>query len=436
MGRTARKRRRKCENILKCSTKTDEKLYKKLKSWLISNDWRVNCNLKPCVFKNTGRGLMAVDEIQENQIILQIPRSIIITTHTVFTSLIGNLFSSELNYSAQSIIAIFLIYEKHLDHHSFWKPYLDTLPKTYTNPEFCTKVEKQFLYPSIANDLESMTKNLKFDYLILIRSIKLLSNNSTCVHCKKSFYNIFSYPNFVWAYYTVNTRAVYMDNSNIKSFINIRNKNNLALVPFLDFFNHDFETVAKANFVTISDTEKFYQIKSLKSYLPGTQVFINYGAHCNHKLFLEYGFFIPNNPLDQIFFTTFDIQNCHRVSSEALEFLKINNIDKSMAFTAKGLNYNAKNALFIVTSSSKFDKKSSSWREKIYCSEFDKNDLIVINQLGLALLEKIKIKLISCLKNMERINKKSESFSIAVDFVKEYAKLVESSLKYIKSSLN
>jgi hypothetical protein len=432
MGRTSRKRWLKKQEIVKTSPISNEDLYKKLKSWMYFNKWKSTCNLIPYVFETTGRGLMTINKIENNQIILQVPKSLLITTFIVSQSPIKILFSIDKSYSAQCILAIFLIYEKHLGMLSFWKPYLDTFPNSYSNPEFCTKTEKKFLPFFIKHELQVLSKTLKSNYVSLIESIKLLDNN-ICKHCQQSFYNIFTYHRFIWAYYTVNTRAIYISDKKQKCLsINIKGDDNLALAPLLDLFNHTCETVADARLVSMSNDEEFYQIKTLKSYESKTQVFINYGAHSNIKLYLEYGFFITNNPLDEIFFNIIDIQKCHQLSKLSYNFLNANKYENSMAFTAKGLNYCAKNALFIATSNT---LKNSFWKEKIYRQEFNNNDLQLLNNLGLAILQNINNELISILKNMTIVTHRSESFSVLIGFLKEYIEIIKNSLICIKSSL-
>lgn len=429
MGRTARKRRLKNQEIFNNLPKNNEDLYEKLRSWMLINNWKAACNLEPYVFKTTGRGLMTLDKVDANQVVLKVPKSLLITTAVVSQSSVGKLFSADTSYSAQCVIAIFLIYEKHLGELSYWKPYLDTLPNTYTNPEFCTKTEKKLLPTFISNELDIISKRLKSSYVSLIKSIRKLHNDS-CDHCHQSLYDIFTYHKFVWAYYTVNTRAIYMNNEKEKCFpIRIKEDDNLAMAPLLDLFNHTCETVADAQLTRDSSGQEYYYIKALRSCDPKMQVFINYGAHSSLKLYLEYGFFIPGNPLDQIVFNLSDVKKCHQVSESASSFLRSNGFDKNMAFTLEGLNYNAKNALFIVTSN---PSEETFWKDKIYREEFDSKDLKPLNDLGLILLQNLKTEHLALLNNMKNIVNRSESYSMAIGIIEEYLEIIEKSFKYLK----
>uniref|UniRef100_A0A0R3W2D5 SET domain-containing protein n=1 Tax=Taenia asiatica TaxID=60517 RepID=A0A0R3W2D5_TAEAS len=99
---------------------------------------------------------------------------------------------------------------------------------------------------------------------------------------------------FAWAWSVVNSRCVY---------VNLRlwggnNNENIAIIPFFDFFNHSPDVS-----VGIEVTDGVLKVKTDSSYQIGEQVFINYGKHDNLFLLCEYGFCIPGgkNPCDVIY---------------------------------------------------------------------------------------------------------------------------------------
>lgn len=51
-----------------------------------------------------------------------------------------------------------------------------------------------------------------------------------------------------------------------------------------------------------NEDNRYYEIKTSKSYNKYDQVFISYGSHPNIKLLLEYGFVLPNIQFDAIEF--------------------------------------------------------------------------------------------------------------------------------------
>lgn len=398
-----------------------ETTYQNLKSWMILNGWKPICDLKPHVFETTGRGLMTLEQVQANNVVLKIPKSLLITTTTVSQSSIGKLFSQK-SYTAQCVLATYLIHQRHLGVESFWKPYLDSLPLSYTNPEFCTKSEKSHLPDFLTNELNCTKRKLNSSYLSLVGSIKL-QKSQHCDHCQESYFDIFDYHSFVWAYYTVNTRSIYLNNNSDKSSkINILGDDDMAMAPLLDLFNHNCETVADASLV-----EQSYQIKALRSYNPGSQVFINYGSHSNIKLYLEYGFFIPNNALDQICFNLSDIQKFKKVSKSTCTFIKTSQFDKSMGFTCEGLNYNAKIVLFIVTNAHSSSSNESSLKQKIYRDGLSPEDLKISYSLALVILQSIRNEYELTLKRMVKIKKRSDSFDVSVGFVQECIRVLDKS---------
>ncbi|XP_033227059.1 SET domain-containing protein 4 [Belonocnema kinseyi] len=425
MGRTRRKRRhRKVPPFQKQHTQSTA-ASDALKLWLLDQNWVPTLDLEPHIFPETGRGLMALKDIAVKDVLLELPKRLLITTLTVSESYISRIFLSDKIYDAQCVLATFLLYEKHLKEASNWKPYLDSLPVSYSNPEFCSKTEKTILPEFVTSQLSLLSRKCKVSYLSLMETLTILrSREFVCPHCTLSFDKIITFSDFTWGYYTVNTRAVYLDGTeNIR--INIKG-DNLALAPFLDLFNHTCRTVAVAALIKKKESE-FYQIKSLTSYKRGSQVFINYGAHNNLELYMEYGFVIPQNPLDEIKFDLSDIKKCINISRTVYNFLRVHNLDDNMSFSSQGLNYSAKNVLFICTTS----VQKNQWMQKMFRDNLDSEDLSRVNSLGLKILQMKKSQLKQDLQKMKRCRYKSGSFLSAVQLLEEFIQVLESCLKII-----
>ena len=419
MGRTGRKRQqRKKPHFQKPQTQNSGTLHN-LNRWMLSQNCVPKFALMPHFFPETGRGLMALKDIAVEDILLELPKRLLITTFTVSQSYISKIFLSDKLYDAQCVLATFLLFEKHLEGSSSWKPYIDTLPMSYSNPEFCSKIEKVILPECITSQLCLISKKCKASYLSLMASLKVLrSRNFVCSHCNLTFDKIITYKDFTWGYYTVNTRAVYLDcKENTK--INVKG-GNLALAPFLDLFNHACETVAVAGLIKKNESE-FYQIKSLTSYKRGSQVFINYGAHNNLKLYIEYGFVIPQNPLDEIKFEISDIKKFLNISQTAYNFLRLHKMDDNMTFSSQGLSYSARNALFICTTLA----QQHQWNEKIFRDKLDSHDRFRLDSLALKILDMKKSVLKKNLEKMKRCSFKSNSFLFAVQLVEELVQVLK-----------
>ncbi|CAB0020014.1 unnamed protein product [Nesidiocoris tenuis] len=109
---------------------------------------------------------------------------------------------------------------------------------------------------------------------------------SRCPHCSKLYSELFTFDEFRWAWFTVNSRSVYLSPSvNKPCDIQLSDPNNIALAPYLDMINHS--DLAKVN-VLFDEANSTYSIVTLVPYKKHQEVFINYGSHSNEKLYLEY----------------------------------------------------------------------------------------------------------------------------------------------------
>lgn len=425
MGRTSRKRQRKKFDLVKLNENADASLVR-LKSWLLDE----NCltrHLIPEHFPITGRGLKTLKCIEKDEVLIQLPFRMLITTDALLQSDVRTLFLNNIadNFSPQCMLSVFLVYEMHLEISSKWYLYLQTLPRSFANPDFCSNKEKELLPNFILDTLHRMHR-LEIDFVSITKAIKHLdiTSRSYCSHCNLHLWKIITYARYKWAYYVVNTRAVYIDTKLHKeNILNVKQPNNLALAPFLDLFNHDVNTNVRVSVVGDDRRNQFYQIVTLKPFDEGSQVFINYGAHNNLKLYIDYGFFVPCNPLDEIHFDISDVQRCFDVSKSRLDFITSNKFHKNMSFTRDGLSYNATMALFI--SSTKLEKER--WKTKIYGETFDLDERCIINKLGISILNSKKMEYTCFLNNMKEAKFKSQSFLIAISFMEEYINILDAS---------
>lgn len=435
MGRTSRKRHQKKKlNLAKSNENIDESLMC-LKSWLLNENCLLIHHLMPEYFPVTGRGLKTLKRINNNEVLIQLPFHMLITTDVLLQSNIRILFlnnTMEL-FSPQCMLSVFLIYEAHLGINSNWYLYLKTLPQSFTNPDFCSNKEKETLPNCILDSLHQAHK-LKNDFSLLIKAIKNLdvTNKSHCTHCNVYMQKIITFARYKWAYYVVNTRAVYIDAKLCKmNKFNVKQPNNLALAPFLDLFNHDLNTTVAVSVIKDNTEKQLYQIITLKSFDKGSQVFINYGAHNNLKLYIDYGFFIPCNPLDEIYFDISDVQRCLDISENKLDFVTSNNFHKNMSFTRDGLNYNAIITLFVSSTRSERD----SWKAKIYGGTLDLGEQNVINKLGISVLNLKRIEYLCALSNMRNVKHKTPSFIIAIGLVEEFVNILDTSLNSMERTV-
>ncbi|ELU17670.1 hypothetical protein CAPTEDRAFT_97123, partial [Capitella teleta] len=191
-------------------------------------------------------------------------------------------------------LVIFLLCERNKGCSSFWKPYVDILPSSYTDILHWTSKEMDLL--------PKFTKRRACDLRLKAEeSFNRLCNGflPLLVRQMPQFNGAFTWDLFKWAWSSVNTRCVYMSQPQ-NSVLSPDEEDKSALAPFLDLLNHTVDVEVNARF---DDSSKSYKITTLTACKPYDQVFINYGPHSNEKLLLEYGFTLPCNPHNNISLT-------------------------------------------------------------------------------------------------------------------------------------
>lgn len=102
---------------------------------------------------------------------------------------------------------------------------------------------------------------------------------------------------FRWAYASIMSRSVFVEDAALWSGDLKLRKDNAALPPLLDYFNHSNDTEVSAKYDSKACR---YELWTKQSWKEGEQVFIKYGAHSNATLLTHYGFAIEENAHDSI----------------------------------------------------------------------------------------------------------------------------------------
>jgi hypothetical protein len=97
---------------------------------------------------------------------------------------------------------------------------------------------------------------------------------------------------FMWAWFCVNTRCVYMDLA--QSY----EKDNMVLAPYLDFLNHCTDSTQSVR--VDSSNGRSLVVSAQLDYCAGEEIHLSYGPHDNGFLLTEYGFTMRDNPWDYI----------------------------------------------------------------------------------------------------------------------------------------
>lgn len=269
-----------------------------LQLWMKQNGFK-KTKLMLANFEDTGRGLLCTKEIAVGEMIIAIPKKLLITSGRLNIQEGENGFDVS-TLSETALLCLFLLKERYVGEKSFWKPYLDSIPTSYENilflhfwdqeKEIRDKVdENQFwenVFPLFPIDLQHCLKDQQNKIIEDWRSIQTI---------KSKINYSFTFSEFLWSWFSICTRCVSFSDPNSHSTV----KESMALAPMLDFLNHTNTAQVVAKFNPISE---MYEIHTLKSFKPGEQVFIFYGAHDNFKLYIEYGFYIPKNQYNSVNF--------------------------------------------------------------------------------------------------------------------------------------
>jgi len=249
--------------------------YQELEGWLRGLGFSPCQRLRPALFPGVGRGLQATEDIEANSVLVSIPLAALATRQSVL-HLPSYSSPAAAHLSTQALLALWLCREAS-------PTYLSSLPTSYTTPYFATPGVRASLPAHLQDQLSEQRDLVDKDYLAALQVDPGMSR-----------------ARFDWAWFTVNTRAVYLDTDPRHPCAPTCPKDSLALAPYLDLLNHHPEArvVAGVNLDPLAPPG--YQIITRKPVRKHEQVFIHYGAHTNTTLLLDYGFVLRGSHQDGI----------------------------------------------------------------------------------------------------------------------------------------
>lgn len=394
----------------------------KLNQWLRSKGFALpsGSRLRPAFFPNIGRGLMTTVGVNAGDVLVSIPKQALVTCCRVLEDADFQRFIKvPQKFRAMEILTIFLLYHMYLGDISEWKPYLDSLPKTYTVPAYCSVEEigtfPEFLKSRIYEQVEDVDQCFASLQKILLKNSKYKQRFSNlCVGDVK------------WGWFTVNTRAVYLKEKHPTPFIS--DEDVYALAPFLDLLNHSSSAQVTTG---MNESNDCYEIVTQVPFGPYEQVFINYGPHDNIKLYVEYGFIIPENPhtyipveLNEIISSVTCIINNHMRKASLCEKNKIilaHHINKNLGISMDGPSWNLKVAMTICLMT---PEELSQWQVVYEDLDGVSHRKLVAKCLA-HVIEQKALQLQMCLLKAENLQECSEAFGVGKDLLRECCMLLE-----------
>lgn len=223
------------------------------------------------------RGVHSVRRLNEEQVILEVPHKMIMTSEVAKESDIGQkiIKSGYQVRSTHSYLAAYLCQEKH-NAGSVWRAYIDTLPQHYRNmPIYFDQDELSFLKGSFTLQMiDDRKESLKAEYDGIVKHVPEFAK--------------YSLDDFIWARLAVITRIF---------GLKIRGHKTDGLVPMADMLNHK---IPKETSWTFDDSVNGFTITTSKRLLKGAQIFDSYGRKCNSRFFVNYGFSLEENDDNQV----------------------------------------------------------------------------------------------------------------------------------------
>lgn len=175
-----------------------------------------------------------------------------------------------LSLTSLQLLGWYLAIEK-TRSNSYWKPFIDVLPtleELETVPMSWDATYVDLLPPTTKDRVEK--QQIQFDKDFEAVSFAKLSRDQ-----------------YLWGWLVCNTRCIYIE---LPQFLRKTPKDNLTLVPYVDFLNHTSDEMC-----TIKVNGRQFTVNTAKSsYKPGDQVFFQYGPHDDRTLLCEYGFMLPS----------------------------------------------------------------------------------------------------------------------------------------------
>lgn len=125
-------------------------------------------------FEQTGRGMLATQDIECGEVCVSVPLRFLITTETALASELGDFFLKN-KHSFQhpvQILVVFLLFEKSKGLKSFWHPYINILPTQFTTTLYFTEQELEELQNKEMKQYALMEKEKLFKFYC--ESVQLL----------------------------------------------------------------------------------------------------------------------------------------------------------------------------------------------------------------------------------------------------------------------
>jgi protein-histidine N-methyltransferase len=215
-----------------------------------------------------GRQVHATRPALSGELIVHVPRKLIITPEDAMASETGKLMKAHCDsFAAQEYMAAYLLEIKH--KNGFWKPYIDVLPTDFSH------IPCQYS----DSELEHLKGSYVFGMATARRKREAYAYDALPPSLKESW---LTRDNFMWALSLVKSR-VYT--------LKLGNGITSGIVPLADMFDHD----PNKNLRWIPSADAGFVVTAREQIETGAVLSETYGIRCNGRYLNIYGFCLENN---------------------------------------------------------------------------------------------------------------------------------------------
>ncbi|KAI6243565.1 SET domain-containing protein [Aphelenchoides fujianensis] len=233
-----------------------------------------------------GCGLVATRTIRENETFLKIPKELMITAGWVaerapFTEILRNH-----RLEAFPILVLF-VYEESAVEQSDWRPFFDVLPAAFGTPLADGRLGAALSADCLPRRVRQLLAKQRREFEDVHEALsRALAPRPVDVR------------RLNWAWHVVNTRCIFVDNAPHPLVAAGEAGDSLAVIPLVDMLNHAPHAACVARFCRL--TQRYVVAAERRCVRAGEELLVCYGPHDNARLWLEYGFRLPDNAHNRV----------------------------------------------------------------------------------------------------------------------------------------
>ncbi|VDM38576.1 unnamed protein product [Toxocara canis] len=228
---------------------------------------------------DSGHGIFASRSFRPNETVITVPQQLMITAGMVAELPQYKEVLERGRLQPFEVLVMFFLTEQ--PYSSSWASYLSVLPSTFSTPAFTeSTLNADCLPPSIHNLWVNQQTELK---TMFEKMCCLLTNTP-------------SWERFLWAWHVVNTRCIFVENRP-HPLVDNSNGDTIAVIPLVDMLNHSTNNQGLALWDSVNGC---YKVIATRVVLEGDQLFVCYGGHSNGRLWIDYGFTLPENIYNKV----------------------------------------------------------------------------------------------------------------------------------------